>query len=146
MKPFLACLVLALPLPALADPVAEILAAATADCAGFEDGVLTVGDAVVPTDLDGAEPLDALIDMGRVTCSSAASLYCGSGGCSLHAVIGEESWEFQAEGWRMIEWDGRPILLIARDGGWCGGAGAQLCFEAVSWSHGMMMTVMPPFE
>jgi hypothetical protein len=64
----------------------------------------------------------------------------------LHAVVGDQSWSFQAEGWRMIEWDGRPILLIMRDGGWCGGAGAQICYEAVSWSHGQMLTVMPPVE
>ncbi|MDX5360911.1 MAG: hypothetical protein LPL00_05855, partial [Alphaproteobacteria bacterium] len=80
----------------------------------------------------------------RFTCTSARSLYCGSGGCMLHAVIGERSWSFQAEGWRMIAWDGRPILLVARDGGWCGGAGSQLCFEAVVWSFGEMLTVMPP--
>jgi hypothetical protein len=43
----------------------------------------------------------------------------------------------------MIDWEGRPILLIARDGGWCGGAGAQVCYEAVLWSHGKMLTVMP---
>jgi hypothetical protein len=137
---------LLLALPVAADPVTDILATAATDCAGFENGVLDATDAAVPTDLDGLDPLDTLLDMSRVTCSSAASLYCGSGGCSLHAVIGDESWEFQAEGWRMIEWDGRPILLIARDGGWCGGIGAQICFEAVSWSDGRMMTVMPPFE
>jgi hypothetical protein len=34
----------------------------------------------------------------------------------LHAIVDDEVWSFQAEGWRMIDWDGRPILLIARDG------------------------------
>jgi hypothetical protein len=61
----------------------------------------------------------------------------------LHAIVGDEVWSFQAEGWRMIDWDGRPILLIARDGGWCGGVGAQVCYEAVVWSHGKKLTVMP---
>ena len=46
----------------------------------------------------------------------------------------------------MIDWDGRPILLIMRDGGCCGGAGAQVCYEAVSWSKGRMLTVMPQVE
>lgn len=146
MKAFALLAALFLALPAAADPVTDILATAAADCASFENGVLDATDAAIPTDLDGLEPVDTVIDLSRVSCSSAASMYCGSGGCSLFAVIGEASWEFQAEGWRMIDWDGRPILLIARDGGWCGGAGAQVCYEAVSWSGGAMMTVMPPLE
>ncbi len=132
-----------LPATALADPVHDILAAAEADCAALGDGVFTADDAVIEVDLDGADPSDRLVDTSRFSCSSAASLYCGSGGCTLHAVIGGQRWSFQAEGWRMIDWDGVPVLLIARDGGWCGGAGAQLCFEAVNWSAGRMMTVMP---
>lgn len=98
---------------------------------------------MIEIDLDGAPPVDRVVDTARFACSSAASLYCGTGGCTLHAVVGARSWAFQAEGWRMIDWDGIPILLVARDGGWCGGAGAQLCFEAVNWSAGEMMTVMP---
>jgi hypothetical protein len=146
MKTIAIVLSLMLAFPAVADPVADILASAAADCASFENGTLDAADAAVPTDLDGMEPMDTIVDMSRVTCSSAASMYCGSGGCSVHAVVGEASWEFQAEDWRMIDWDGRPILLIARDGGWCGGVGSQVCFEAVSWSDGAMLTVMPPFE
>lgn len=143
MRFALAALLAALPGIAAADPVEAILSAAAADCASFENGEFSQREAVVEADLDGTEPLDRLIDASRFTCTSAASMYCGSGGCTLHAVIGGESWSFQSEGWRMTDWNGRPILLIARDGGWCGGAGSQVCFEAVSWSAGMMMTVMP---
>ncbi len=60
----------------------------------------------------------------------------------MHAVIGDRDWNFLAEGWRMTDWDGLPILLIARDGGWCGGAGSQLCFEAVTWGQGQILSVM----
>jgi hypothetical protein len=64
--------------PAVADPVADILASAAADCASFENGTLDAADAAVPTDLDGMEPMDTIVDMSRVTCSSAASMYCGA--------------------------------------------------------------------
>ncbi|MBF9057980.1 hypothetical protein HKCCSP123_02175 [Rhodobacterales bacterium HKCCSP123] len=138
-----AFLLLAVPMPVAADPLEEILAAAEADCSSFENGAFEPGDAVLEVDLDGQDPIDRIIDSSRFSCSTAASMYCGSGGCSLHAVIGDQSWDFQAEGWRMIDWNGLPILLVARDGGWCGGAGAQICFEAVNWSAGQMMTVMP---
>ncbi len=136
-------LILTLPISAAADPVVDILAAAEADCRGFENGTFAPDDSVLEADLDGQEPIDRIVDSSRFACSTAANMYCGSGGCSLHAIIGDQSWEIQAEGWRVIDWNGLPILLIARDGGWCGGAGAQICFEAVSWSDGRMMTVMP---
>ena len=132
--------------PAMADPVADILARAEADCTGFEDGVFEAGDAIMEVDLTGDGTADRLVDESAFSCSSAASMYCGSGGCMLHAVWDGQVASFQAEGWRMIDWDGRPILLVARDGGWCGGAGAQLCYEAVTWSAGQMLTVMPPVE
>jgi hypothetical protein len=144
MRHALAALFLAFPGLAAADPVADILAAAEADCTAFENGLFAANDAVSEADLDGIEPVDRLVDTARFTCTSAASMYCGSGGCSLHAVIRDDSWEFQSEGWRVIDWDGWPILLVARDGYWCGGAGSQICFEAVSWSDGKMMTVLPP--
>lgn len=128
---------------ASADPVEDILAEARDVCASYENGVFDAGDAVSEADLDGDGMPDRVVDESRFSCTSMASAYCGSGGCMLHAVIGERAWSFQAEGWRMIDWDGRPILLVARDGGWCGGAGAQLCFEAVTWSHGEALTVMP---
>ncbi|WP_172295249.1 hypothetical protein [Pseudoruegeria sp. HB172150] len=128
---------------ARADPVADILAEAAATCASFENGAFDPRDAVAQADLTGDGAMDTLIDESRFSCSSGASMFCGSGGCLLHAVIGDRSWSYQAEGWRLTDWDGRPVLLIARDGGWCGGAGAQLCYEAVTWSAGEMLTVMP---
>jgi hypothetical protein len=131
------------PAAAQADPVADVIAAAAAECEGFENGRFEAGDAVTEVDLDGEAPIDRIIDTAGFSCSSMASLYCGSGGCALYAVIGERSWQFQAEGWRMIDWDGRPILLVARDGGWCGGTGSQSCYEAVVWSLGDLLTVMP---
>ena len=123
--------------------VEAILDEARATCQSYENGTFDPTGAVVAIDLTDDGLLDALIDESRFSCNGSPSLYCGSGGCGLHAVIGQETWYFQAEDWGMIEWDGRPILLIARDGGWCGGAGAQVCYEAVVWSDGQMLTVMP---
>ncbi|MGF1447456.1 MAG: hypothetical protein ACFBRM_14835 [Pikeienuella sp.] len=129
--------------PAKADPVAAILAEAEQTCTEWDGGRFSQGDAVVELDLTGDGAADRLVDASRFACAPHPSMWCGSGGCTLHAVVGSRSWRFQAEGWRLVDWDGRPILLIARDGGWCGGAGAQLCYEAVVWSGGEMLTVMP---
>lgn len=142
--PFCAAVVLSTAPALAADPVAAILDAARAGCASYENGRFDAGDAVTSIDLTGDGVPDHVVDESRFTCSSAASMYCGSGGCMLHAVVGQDSWRFQAEAWRVIDWDGQPIILIARDGGWCGGTGAQICYEAVSWSHGDMLSVMAP--
>lgn len=129
---------------AYADPVDDIIAEARDFCASFENGEFDAGEAVTEVDLDGDGVLDRIVDSAAFSCSSMASAYCGSGGCEIYPVIGDRSWSYQAVGWRMIDWDGRPVLLVARDGGWCGGAGAQVCYEAVAWSEGDTLSVMPP--
>lgn len=134
------------PASATADPVEDILSQTRTFCASFENGEFDAGDAVSEVDLDGEAPLDLIVDESQFSCSSMASAFCGTGGCNVHAIVGDRTWSFQAEGWRMIDWNGFPVLLIARDGGWCGGAGAQICFEAVNWSFGDMLTVMPPAQ
>ena len=126
-----------------ADAGKMIISKAREACESYESGSFEQGKAVSKIDLTDDGVLDTVIDERAFDCSSAKSLCCGSGGCTLHAIVDDEVWSFQAEDWRMIDWDGRPILLIARDGGWCGGAGAQVCYEAVAWSHGKMLTVMP---
>jgi len=127
-----------------ADASAKIISEAREACESFENGTFDDGKAVSKMDLTDNGILDTVIDESKFDCSSAKSLYCGSGGCKLHAIVGDDVWSFQAEDWRMIDWDGRPILLVARDGLWCGGdAGAQVCYEAIVWSHGKMLTVMP---
>ncbi len=130
--------------PAMAsDPVQVILNAAKADCTALDDGAFDARDAVNVVDLIGDGSRNTLIDSSRFTCSSSPSLYCGSGGCAFHAVVDGRTWRLQAEDWKLISWKDRPILLVARDGGWCGGAGAQTCYEAVTWSGGDMLSVMP---
>ena len=123
--------------------VDDILAGARADCESFEGGVFDPGNAVNAVDLTGDGALDSLVDEGAFSCTSAASLYCGSGGCMLHAVVGDGVTSWQATGWQVIDWGQARILLIGRDGGWCGGIGAEACFEALNWSDGRFLTVMP---
>ncbi len=137
----LACLLAA---PAAADPAGDILTAAEATCAGFENGVFDPGDAVTAIDLTGDGADDLLIDEAGFTCSSGASMYCGSGGCMLHAIVGDSVTSLQATGWRTLDWGPARILLVGRDGGWCGGVGAEVCFEALNWSEGRFLTIAPP--
>ncbi|MEM9247529.1 MAG: hypothetical protein AAGB05_02420 [Pseudomonadota bacterium] len=141
---FVLCVAAGAPLVAQsADPVQELLDTASADCAAFENGTFDAGAAVQEVDLDGEAPMDIIVDSAKFTCSSMASAYCGSGGCTLWTVVAGQTTQYQALGWQRITWEEEPILLIARDGGWCGGAGSQLCYEAVNWSAGERLTLMP---
>ncbi|WP_420396692.1 hypothetical protein [Nioella sp.] len=125
-----------------------LLTEAVRDCALWEEGVLHVGDrAVVEVDLTGDGTPETLLDTSYLECSATPlSPYCGSGGCSLYAFVGDETYEWQALGWRVIDWDGEPVLLIGRDGGWCGVSSAGYCFEALNWNGETFLTVMPPME
>ncbi|MEZ5911744.1 MAG: hypothetical protein R3D84_05495 [Paracoccaceae bacterium] len=146
--PFLVffCLTLVLK-PAFAETETDrILTEAAAACTDFENGTFAAGDAVTSVDLTGDDQPDTVIDSAKFTCSSAATMYCGTGGCSLYAVVGDQRYEWQALGWKLVDWAPDRILLIGRDGGWCGGAGFERCFEALNWSEGRFLTAMPPFE
>lgn len=121
---------------------------AAADCRSFENGEFDPGDAVQRIELRSqfeTVTID-LVDESKYSCSSAASLYCGSGGCMLNLVVDGAATAWQATGWRLVDWGTDTILLIGRDGGWCGGAGAEVCYEAVNWSNGKFLTVGPAPE
>ncbi len=122
-----------------------LLDAAAADCASFENGVFDVGDAVHAVTLRSQTGNLAVevIDESGFKCSSAASLYCGSGGCMLNVVVEGTVTSWQATGWRIIDWDSYDILLLARDGLWCDGSGWEVCYEAIAWSNGKPLSVGP---
>lgn len=122
-----------------------LLEEAAATCAEFEDGVFEPADAVTPIELTSqfGSVAAEIVDESKFQCSSAASMYCGSGGCALHLVADGTVSTWQATGWRMLDWGPDSILLIGRDGGWCGGSGAEVCYEAIVWSDGRVLTVGP---
>ena len=132
-----------------ASPEAQsLLERAAEDCRSFESGEFDAGQALAEIELRSqfGSVTAELIDESEFACSSAASLYCGTGGCMLNLIVDGEISAWQATGWRIIEWGPDRILLIGRDGGWCGGAGAQVCYEALVWSDGRILTVGPAPE
>ena len=64
----------------------------------------------------------------------------------INLIIDGSVRAWQATGWKLIDWGQDRILLIGRDGGWCGGAGAEVCYEAIVWSNGKILTVGPAPE
>ncbi len=147
-RPLRLALSLALLLPSVpthaADAVDRLLAAAAANCAAIDGGVMTAPErALIHVDLSGDGAPDALLDESRLECSTAASAFQGSGGSMLHAIVGESVTSWQATGWRLMDWNQDKLLLIGRDGGWCGASGAERCYEAVVWSAGRFLSLAP---
>ncbi len=133
---------------AMSPEAKQLIDRAAADCHSFENGEFDAGDAVTTIELRSQfGVVDAeLVDESQYACSSAASLFCGTGGCMLNLIVDDEIRAWQATGWQLIDWGPDRILLIGRDGGWCGGAGAEVCYEAVVWSDGKILTVGPAPE
>lgn len=136
------------PAHAISPKAQDLMDRAAAECRDFENGEFDSGEAVSEIELRSqfGTVLAEIIDESEYACSSAASLYCGSGGCMLNLIVEGQVRAWQATGWQLIDWGPDRILLIGRDGGWCGGARAEVCYEALIWSDGRILTVGPPPE
>lgn len=116
--------------------VAAMIDQVRSDCASFESGKLTVtANAVTRTDLTGDGIDDAVVDTAGLECSSAASLYCGTGGCTLFLVTGAETMDVLAKGWKVVDWGGDRVLLLQIHGANCGGTNLRRCYRAMVWSE-----------
>ncbi len=129
MTAVFACL---LPLAAHASPD-TILAEAAKACAELDGGVFASEGAVRQIDLTGDGTDDTLVDEGLFTCSTAASLYGGSGGSLIHVFANGTESSFLVQGYETVRWADRLIVLLAVDGSSCNTISANPCFEALTW-------------
>lgn len=146
----LAGLATAAPAPAetYAPALIALIDEATAACRAFENGTLDVpGDAAVRLDLTG-DGRGWVLDHGRMACSSAASLFCGSGGCLTAFVVGDHVTTRMSQGYGMAQLGDRPVILVDVHGALCGGINPTPCVEALVWDgdRETFSTVAPPPE
>ena len=112
---------------------ARIEAAAEA-CAGFENGSFALEfGAVQRVDLDGDIVRDWVVDEAGFACSTAASLYCGTGGCMSHFLVGETVYSLLNQGWDMANIGPFRVLLADVHGSQCGGINPTPCVVASVW-------------
>lgn len=135
------CLLLS-PLPAVTPafaeawpvPVTAVIDTARAECAAFEGGTLAVGaQAVQQVDLTGDGAANWVVDTHGLDCSSAASLYCGTGGCALDLIVDGTVTETLSKGWRVLEMGPLRVVLLQVHGSDCGGTNLTPCVEARVW-------------
>lgn len=128
-------------------PLVDLLTKRAADCNHFEYGTMTVeAGAVQQIDLNGDGTLDAVLDEHHLRCSTAASLYCGTGGCGVSFLINNTLDSRLAKGWQVTEFSPLTVILIQKHGSDCGGTNVNPCVEALVWDDALqaLNSVAPP--
>ena len=124
----------ALDLAGLPATLAEKVTAARQTCANNGDGEFALEwGAVTRTDLDGDLQLDWVLDESAYACSTAVSLFCSTGGCMSHFLVGDVLDSFLNEGWTLVTFGRNRVLLTRVHGTVCGGNSPTPCFVARTW-------------
>jgi len=141
----LSCTLLAtaatLPQPAIASEISELpvklqekVNLAQQACADFENGDFTMEwGSVARVDLDGDLRPDWVLNEVSFACSSAASLYCGTGGCISHFLVGGVLGSLLNQGWDVVDLGPNHVLLTDVHGSQCGGINPTPCVTASTW-------------
>lgn len=114
--------------------LAEKVAVARQACAKVENGEFALEwGAVTRTDLDGDLQPDWVLDESAYACSTAVSLFCSTGGCSSHFLVGKVLTSFRNQGWTVLTFGRNRVLLTRVNGSGCGGNSPAPCFVARAW-------------
>ena len=131
---------LAFAIPAMADEtelppeLQAIIGQRTVECSAFEDGVLSLEDgAIQRIDLNNDGTDDWVLDEFFFRCSTAASLFCGTGGCGVNFQIGDVLTSRLAKGWEAHFMPPFSLILLQVHGANCGGTNVNPCVEALIW-------------
>jgi hypothetical protein len=139
----LIAVVLALPMPAIASEISELPALlkekveqAEQACSNFENGQFALEwGAVTRVDLDGDLKPDWVLNETFFACSSAVSLYCGTGGCMSHFLVGDVLASVLNQGWDVVDLGPHRVLLTDVHGSQCGGINSTRCVTASTWDQ-----------
>lgn len=135
-------------LAAASDEADRLLAGAANDCAEYEQGVFAASpSAITAVDLTGGRLDDEIVDEGFFTCSSTDQMFCGSSGCTIHAIVGDRRFSWVAFSWTVVDWQTSRILLLSRHSDICRTGPDQPCYEALVWNGERFVSVGPsPIE
>ena len=132
----LAAAVHAQDLSGLPAPLSAKVTAARNACEDSNNGEFALKwGAVVRKDLDGDPYPDWVLDELGFACSSAVSLYCGTGGCETHFLVGNTMTSLFTRGWEVVTFGRHRVLLADVHGSRCGGTNLTACVEALVWDE-----------
>ena len=118
----------------------EIVQNAKKDCNGFENGEFNATETAISLhDITGDGQLEEFVDGAKFSCSTALTLWSGTGGSYLWVVIAGKPYEFLAHRWKVIDMDGQRVLLVAVHSSECSDF-AGPCYRAYVWQDGFRTT------
>ena len=133
-------------LPALAAsdeplPLAtQIVQQAKQDCNGFDNGNFHSTEKTITLhDITGDGRPEEFVDTSQFSCSTAASLWGGSGGTYLWVIVEGKAYEFLAHKWRVVDIDEQQVLLLAVHSSQCSDKIGS-CYRAYTWQDGFRTT------
>lgn len=104
--------------PTLAQDWPPEVAAIVEEGSSVCDGAFTTGpEAVTQRDLDGDGTQDWVIDSGAFQCSTGATLYCGTQGCSVDTLIDGIRTSFTLHDSDTVTENGHTYLTTPNDSG-----------------------------
>ena len=99
----------------------EIVQKAKNECTKLDDGKFNATEqAIALHDLTGDGRPEEIIDASQFSCSTAASLWSGTGGTYLWLIVDGKTYEFLAHKWQVVDMDGQKVLLLAVHSSECG--------------------------
>jgi hypothetical protein len=117
-----------------------IIQKAKRECAGFQGGKFNVARrAITLHDLTGDGRPEEVVDASRFSCSTALTMWRGSGGTYLWVIVDGKTYEFLAHKWRVVDVDGQKILLLAVHASQCSDTIGP-CYRALVWNNGFRTT------
>ena len=112
----------------------EKVEAARQACADLDNGDFYLEwEAVDRVDLDGDLHLDWVLNERGFACSTAASLYCGTGGCMSHFLVQDIIYSLFNQGWGLADLGPHKVVLADVHGSQCGGINLTPCATASIW-------------
>lgn len=118
----------------------EKVEAARQACSDFKNGQFSLElGAAHRVDLDGDIQRDWVLDEAGFACSTAASLYCGTGGCMSHFLVEEHLFSLLNRGWDMANIGPFRVLLADVHGSQCDGINPTPCVVASVWDADAMV-------
>jgi len=121
--------------PANASETANrVIEAAKKSCT-LEKGQFTAPDiSTISVDLNADDKPDEIIDESKFTCSTAPSLYCGTGGCMIHLIVDGKDYKYLVKAWTIAELGEAKIFIIGIH--WSECSYKSPCLRAITWRDG----------
>jgi len=118
----------------------KIIQDAKNECTNFSNGKFDMTERVITLyDFTGDGRPEKIIDSTEFSCSTAVSLWGGSGGALLWVIVNGKTYEFLAHKWRVVDMDDQKVLLLAVHSSECSDKIGP-CYRAHVWSDGFRTT------